>query len=139
MGEPCNQAEKIGRIEATLIFFQDAERRREARELRAEVMLETREEKVAQILETIASQGASQGATIAAQGETLARFEKSFTEAFLRLRKLEGSTLISKMFTGKSGPYLFAVLITGFVYGLTRMDDGTLEKLIKVIKLITGG
>lgn len=150
MHEPCGQGEKFGRIEATLIFFQDAERRREARELRAETLLETREEKVAQILETIASQGASHGSTLIAHAdtitriekahtETIARFDKAFTEAFLRLRKIEGSSMIARLFNGKRGPYIFAALVSLSVYGVVRMDAGTLDKLERIIKLLTGG
>jgi len=139
MGEPCQQAEKIGRFEATLQFFQEAEKRREAREVRAEEMLETREAKVAAVLDTIALQGATNGATLIAHGESLARHEAAFSEAFLRLRKVEGSSLIAKVFSGKRGPYIFAAMIALSVYGVLRMDAGTLDKLERILKIFTGG
>lgn len=126
MAEPCKQAEKIGRMEATLEFFQAESLKRE-----------TREERIATALEQIANQGAAQGATIAAHGETLIRFEKSFMEAFLRLRKVEGSRVISRIFSGKRGPFIFAGLCVGSTYGVFHLDAQTLamaEKLIKLFK-----
>jgi hypothetical protein len=129
MAEPCQQAEKIGRIEATLTFFQDEAKKREVRE-----------ERIVKALEDIAKQGAAQGATLQSHSDTLMRFEKAFMESFTRLRKVEGSNLIARIFSGRRGPYIFAGLIGLSVYGLVHMDAITLERFVKlIIKALTGG
>jgi len=112
----CAKEYEFGEISTTLRFFQDAEMRREKRD---EKMLET--------METIAAQGA----TIQSHAETLARHDKSHREAFSRIRSLESP--IGRLFMGKKGPYILAVLVAGFLVGLGSNYEAVAKLAVKVV------
>ncbi|OHD24868.1 MAG: hypothetical protein A2Y38_16165 [Spirochaetes bacterium GWB1_59_5] len=116
----CIQAGKLGKIEATIEFFQKAEEKREYRE-----------ERMLSAMEEIAAQGS----TLKAYGDTLLRHEKAFTEVFTRIKNVENSPLITKFLNTKAGRYTFAALIGAAAVGVTKNPEG----FGKIVKLVIGG
>lgn len=135
----CGKEREIGEITTTLKFFQDAEKRREEREV---VMLSTMQ------------QIAGQGEVIKAHTDTMGRFEKSFENLFGRVHALEKTShpasepgevhfvpaedddqsFVIQIYRSKAGPYVLAVLVAGFLVGVGTNYDA----VAKVAKLILG-
>lgn len=123
MGEPCGQGERFGRIEATLQFFQEAEKRRELRE-----------ERIAASMETMAAHSA----TIEAHAATLTRHDKAFENLFRRVNTLEVEPLRKKGFVirileSKAGLYILAAVFLGFAIDCT-VNYPLVKKFIDILK-----
>lgn len=113
MSEPCRQEKTIGEMTATLLFFQDAERRREKRD-----------ERMVAAMETVAAQGE----TIKSHAETLARHEKGFSAMFDRMRDLElaeeeeeddpPKALAITILESRLGPFILAAVLLNTITNL---------------------
>lgn len=123
----CVRAEEIGAIKATLQFFQEAELRREGREER---MLSTMTEI------------AEQGAILKGHGETLVRHERSLSEAFARLRKVETPAFpppgVTRFLNTKTGRVVVTFCGVGAIILLYRNPVAFANAIGKVIKSFCG-
>src|SRR5262245_17435546 len=113
----CSKEREWGEVSATLKFFQDAESRREQRELE---MVGT--------MKAIATQGEA----IKHLQEKSLRHEKALDEAFHRIRKVETPPLFIKLARTRVGRISLAALVLMAVVGFVKNPEA-LGKFIKAV------